>query len=163
MDAFDQTGDVLSFDYATDGDLGYVSSVAYDLTGGERVSLYFEQLPDGSQAEMYFAVGNNNSHDVYWTLTSNTFTCSYDNGFQADLWQGAAPTLPAWVSLHEHNGKIQCEILDTASSTWLVRASIGGNMDPTWADVSFGVYSTVSASIPPSVVKLDSYNMPPVP
>jgi hypothetical protein len=139
-DSYDQTGGTLNFHFGADSSssVAYESSVAYDMTG-ERVSIQVLELPTMAQGVVYLDVSNDSATDVYWNMDSDGFSCAYDaNGSNPTIWQGQAPTLPAWVGLRQSGGAVYCEIYE--SGAWKSYGSIGGTMDTTRADVMIGTY-----------------------
>lgn len=162
-DSYDQMGDTLNLHWGSNdsSNLGYASTVAYDLTG-ERVTVEILQLPSPSPGDTYFSIGNADQLDVYWVANQGGFKCGYENtGGSHTIWQGLAPALPAWIGLRESGGKIYCEILE--GGTWKSYGSIGGVVDATAVDVFLGAYAYSGSMPQDSVSVFDGYNQAPVP
>ena len=127
------------------------------------MSIQAIQLPAKSQGTVFFQVSNDGAPqdaDVYWNMQSDAFSCEYDaNGSNPVIWQGLPPTLPAWVGLRQSGGAVYCEIYENGS--WKTYGSIGGTMDTTRADVTFGAYVAGGASPGSYTAVLDSYNLAP--
>jgi hypothetical protein len=161
-DSYDQAGDAVNFHFGTSGWSGasYQTSAAYDMTG-ERVTIQILAVP--AQGEAGFAIGNDDTHQVYWSLDATSITCSYDTPTSTkDIWSGALPALPLWLGLRESGGKIHCELLQ--GGTWVDHATTpGGVFDPTRTDVDFGTWYPSSTPTTEQVATFDDYNLCPVP
>jgi hypothetical protein len=160
-DSFDQQGDQLNFHFGTDvgSSAGYQSSVAYDLTG-QRTTLQFIKIHPAGMTGQFFAVGNDDNHDIYWEFKSGKLTCSYDNdNGNFDLWTTNTPTLPLWLGIRESGGLSYCEVYE--GGMWKTKASIANPMDVTAADVVIGTFTWGNAPVGADVASVDGLNLGP--